>query len=539
MQVSFDPLYQPYASNRYCTVANNGMVCTGNNLAAAAGLEILRKGGNAVDAAIATAACLTVVEPGSNGLGSDAFAIVWMQGQMYGLNSSGYAPKNISREKVLAKHPEGKMPLHGWTPVTVPGAPKAWARLNERFGKLSLLEDLAPAIRYAEEGYPLAPANAVQFEEATEEYTRLFRGKPEHDEWFRVFTKDGESYHFGDVVRLPDHAKTLRLIGETNARAFYEGEIAEALVKQSQRDGGFFSMEDMQEYDAKWVNPIGVDYRDCRVWELPPNGQGIVALMALNILKNFDDLRPGDEKTYHRQMEAMKIAFADAKHYVTDPDFMPLDYHRLILPEYGQMRAAEIGEIARIPTFGEPPKCGTVYLCTADGEGNMVSFIQSNYNDFGSGIVVEGYGVSLQDRGADFSLDPNHYNCLMPRKRTYHTIIPGFITKGDKPVGPFGVMGAYMQPQGHVQVAMNLIDFHLNPQMALDAPRWQWMQGKRFTVESTFPTAVIGQLTRRGHDITVLHDPVLFGRGQMIVRLDNGVLVGGCESRTDSSAASY
>lgn len=538
MNPSFDPLYQPYASNRYCVTARNGMVCSGSNLATAAGLEVLRKGGNAVDAAIATAACLTVVEPSCNGLGSDAFAIVWMKDKMYGLNSTGYAPSDISIEKVKAQVTDDKMPVFGWTPVTVPGAPKAWAALNERFGNLSLEEDLAPAIRYAEEGYPLSPMLAHSFERATKKFHGLFDGKHEYDEWFRVFTQNGESYHFGDIIKLPDHAKTLRLIAQTNAKAFYEGEIAKAFVAQSQRDGGFFTEKDLADFDVKWVDPIGVEYHGYKVWEIPPNGQGIVALMALNILRNFD-FPAKDAEMYHKQFEAIKMAFADAKHYVTDPDYMPIDYNRLILPEYGVQRAKEIGPEAQLPEFKEPPKSGTVYLCTADGDGNMVSFIQSNYMGFGSGIVLEGYGVALQNRGADFSLDPQHYNCLMPRKRTYHTIIPGFLTKDGKAVGPFGVMGGYMQPQGHVQVVMNYVDFHLNPQMALDSPRWQWMKDKQFTVESSFPNAVVGQLTRKGHEITVAHDWTAFGRGQMIVRLENGVLVGGCESRTDSNIACY
>lgn len=542
MNYSFDPYFQPYKSNRYCVTARNGMVCTGSDLASAAGLEVLRRGGNAVDAAIATAAALTVVEPTANGIGSDAFALVWVKDKLYGLNSSGYAPSKISREKVLEMVEDGQMPKFGWTPVTVSGAPKAWAELNKRFGKLSLLEDLMPAIKYAEEGYPLSPTLAKMFERSTEIFHQRFDGKPEFDEWFRVFTKNGESYHFGDMVKLPDHAKTLRLIGETNADAFYKGEIADQIVRQSDRDGGFFTKEDLANFEAKWVEPIGVEYHGYKVWEIPPNGQGIVALMALNILKNFEFKEKDCVDTYHKQFEAIKMAFADAKHYVTDPDHMGIDYNDLIKTEYGKMRSEEIDmNVAHEPKVNEPPKSGTVYLCTADGEGNMVSFIQSNYMGFGSGITVEGYGVTLQNRGADFSLDPEHYNVLKPGKRTYHTIIPGFMTNADgtKAVGPFGVMGGYMQPQGHVQVAMNFIDFHLNPQMALDAPRWQWMKDKLFTVEHTFSYDIIQQLIAKGHQVQIANNWGNFGRGQMIVKLDNGVLVGGCESRTDSNIACY
>lgn len=539
MNYPFDPLYQPYASNRFCITARNGMVCTSSSLATAAGLEVLRKGGNAVDAAIATAACLTVVEPSCNGIGSDAFAIVWMKDKLYGLNSTGCAPSGISREQVAASVSDGKMPVYGWTPVTVPGAPKAWAALNERFGRLSLEEDLAPAIRYAEEGYALSPMLAASFASATRKFHAQFDGKPEYNEWFRVFTKDGEPYRFGEVLRLPDHARTLRLIARTNADAFYKGEIADALVAQSNQEGGYFSKEDLAAHEALWVEPIGVEYHGYQVWELPPNGQGIVALMALNILRNFEFPAREDAETFHKQFEAIKMAFADAQHYVTDPRFMELDYHQLIQPAFGAQRAAEIGPLAAAPDFREPPKSGTVYLCTADGEGNMVSFIQSNYMGFGSGIVVKGYGVALQNRGADFSLDPQHINCLQPGKRTYHTIIPGFLTRNGQVVGPFGVMGGYMQPQGHVQVAMNYIDFKLNPQMALDAPRWQWTRDKQFLVEPEFRNAIVGQLLRRGHEVTVAAERTSFGRGQMIVRLDNGVLVGGCESRTDSNIACF
>lgn len=538
--MNFDPLFQNYPSNRYCITARNGMVATGSNLASAAGLEILRKGGNAVDAAVATAAALSVVEPTANGIGSDAFAIVWMKDKMYGLNSSGFAPKGIDAEEIKSKSEDGKMPKYGWTPVTVPGAPKAWAKLVERFGNLTLAECLEPAIRYASEGYPISPLLGKMFENATRRFTDLFKDQKEYAEWFKTFTKaDGSAYTFGDIIHLPDHAKTLKLIGETNADAFYKGEIADQIDAQSRRDGGYIRKEDLEAFDATWVDPIHVNYHGYDVWEIPPNGQGIVALMALNILKETKFSHREDVETFHQQFEAMKMAFGDGMHYVTDPTQMTIDYNDLIKPEYGKKRFEEITNIAKEPTVGEPPKSGTVYLCTADGEGNMVSYIQSNYMGFGSGIVVEGYGVALQNRGADFSLDKEHYNYLKPRKKTYHTIIPGFLTKDGKAVGPFGVMGGYMQPQGHVQVVSNMIDFHMNPQMALDAPRWQWTAGKKFSVEPNFNKAIVEQLIAKGHEIEIATSPVSFGRGQIIIRLDNGVLVGACESRTDSNIACF
>ena len=536
--MNFDPLYQPYPSNRYCITANKGMVASGSNLATAAGLEVMRKGGNAVDAAVATAAALTVVEPTANGLGSDAFALVWVKDKLYGLNASGYSPKNISLEDVKRNSPEG-MPQFGWTPVMVPGAVKGWGKLVERFGRLSLKEDLEPALRYASEGYPLSPLLGKMWERSTGLFHQRFDGKKEFEEWFKVFTKDGESYHFGEVVRLPYHARTLSLLSEYGTDAFYKGEIARALVKQSEEDGGYFCLEDLSTYDCDWVDPIHVDYRGYDVCEIPPNGQGIVALMALNILKEFDFKEKESVDTYHKQIEALKIAFADAKKYVTDPSLMCIDYHDLLTPEFGAMRSKEITDTASLPLPADLPKSGTVYLCTADKEGNMVSYIQSNYMGFGSGIVVKDYGVSLQNRGADFTLNEEDANVLAPHKKSYHTIIPGFLMKDGKAVGPFGVMGGYMQPQGHLQVVMNMLDFNLNPQMALDAPRFQYMKEKTVEVEPEFNKEFVEELRKKGHDIVIAENRTSFGRGQVIWRLDNGVLVGGTESRTDSNIACY
>ena len=308
---------------------------------------------------------------------------------------------------------------------------------------------------------------------------------------------------------------------------------------ESRKYGGSLRYEDLAAYEARWVEPLRLDYRGYQVCEIPPNGQGIVALMALNILKEFSFSEKDSPETCHRQLEAVKMAFADAFRYVTDPREMEIDCRRLLDPAYGAERAREMTDRAQIWTHGIPPKSGTVYLCCADGEGNMVSYIQSNYNGFGSGIVVDGTGIALQNRGADFSLDPGHANFLRPGKRTYHTIIPGFLMKDGLPVGPFGVMGGYMQPQGHVQVVMNYADFHLDPQQALDAPRWQWMRDGRVTVESRFDPSLARALQRRGHQLSYDLETASFGRGQMIVRLSNGVLVGGTESRTDSNIACF
>lgn len=535
-------MYQPYPSQRYPIYARGGMVNCSSPQAAAAGLEALRKGGNAVDAAVAAAAALTVVEPSANGIGADAFALVWSQKdqKLYGLNASGPAPKGISIEKVLADHRDenGQMPVYGWTPVNVPGAPRAWAELSERFGRLSLREALAPAVRYAREGYPCGPNLGAGWVRAAERFKKILTG-PEFQEWFRTFAPEGRGYGPGEMVTLPYHADTLEAIGETGAAAFYTGDIARKIDADSRKFGGYLRYEDLAGFEARWVEPISVDYRGYQVCEIPPNGQGIAALMALNILKEFSFPARESVETYHRQIEAMKMAFADAFRYVTDPDYMELDYRRLLAPEYGAARAALMTDTAQIYTHGLPPRSGTVYMCCADGEGNMVSYIQSNYMGFGSGIVVRGTGVALQNRGHDFSLNPADANALQPGKRSYHTIIPGFLMRNGRPVGPFGVMGGYMQPQGHLQVVMNYVDFHLDPQQALDAPRWQWNRDNTVTVESRFPPETALALQRRGHDVRPDLAASSFGRGQMIVRLDNGVLVGGTESRTDSNIACY
>jgi len=536
--MKFNAIDQPYQLSRYSVTAKNGMVCSSSALASSAGLEILKKGGNAVDAAIATAAVLTVVEPVSNGLGGDAFAIVWMKEKLHGLNASGYSPKELTIDK-LESLGYKEMPKHGWIPVTVPGQPKAWSELSKKFGELSLKEVLEPAIRYAEEGYPVSAVVSYLWNKYVTRDSKEFNNKPEFNEWFKTFTKNGEPYLFGEVVKFPNHAKTLRLIAETNSDAFYKGEIADKIIEQSNRDGGFISKDDLKEYEVEWVEPISINYKGYDVFEIPPNGQGIVALMALNILKNFDFNDRDCVDTVHKQFEAIKMAFQDAYKNVTDAKYMTVDYDYFLSDEYGKKRSNEIGKFAKCPEPIETPKSGTVYLCAADCDGNMISYIQSNYMSFGSGIVIEDYGIALQNRGYDFSLDRNHINALKPRKKSFHTIIPGFLMKDGKPIGPFGVMGGYMQPQGHVQVIMNLIDFNLNPQMCLDAPRWQWKNNLYFDVEPDYPKEVISELRKRGHEIFEAENKYSFGRGEMIIKLSNKVYIGACESRTDGSVACY
>jgi gamma-glutamyltranspeptidase/glutathione hydrolase len=523
---------------RRAVFARNGMVATSQPLASQAGLEILKQGGNAIDAAIATAAALTVLEPTSNGIGSDAFALVWTEGKLHGLNSSGPSPKSISIDAVKERGHE-EMPKYGLTPVTVPGAPGAWAELSKKFGKLPLSQVLAPAVSYAREGYPVSPVTAAAWARAKDNYEKNCT-TAEFAEWFNVFAPNGKAPEAGEMWKSEGHAKTLELIGDTLAEAFYRGELAEKIAEFSEEHNGFITYDDLADFYPEWVEPLGVEYKGYNVWEIPPNGQGLVALMALNIIKELDVSHHDDVDTLHKQIEAIKLAFADGQKYITEESEMSFTTKELLSEEYSAKRRALIGDKAIKPEAGEPQSSGTVYLCTADGEGNMVSFIQSNYMGFGSGVVIPGTGISLQNRGNNFSLDKEHDNHLAPGKRTYHTIIPGFLTKGDVPIGPFGVMGGFMQPQGHMQVVMNVIDFGLNPQAAIDAPRWRWNKDMNISIEMGFPQHVANALIGKGHDITVESKTGGFGRGQIIWRNpDTGVLVGGTESRTDGTVASW
>lgn len=533
--MNYNPLYYPYPSRRMVVYGRRGMVAASQPLAAQAGLDMLKKGGNAVDAAIAAAACLTVVEPTSNGIGGDAFALVWSKGRLYGLNSSGPAPKSISIEDIKRKG-YNEMPKYGWEPVTVPGTPAAWAELSKKLGRLPLSECLKPAIGYAEDGYPVSPVASRYWKIAYERYIKSLKGE-QFRHWFDVFTPGGRAPEPGETWRSQDHANTLQSIAETGAESFYRGEIAERIHGFSKQYGGYLRRTDLESYVPQWVDPICVNYRGYDVWEMPPNGHGLVVLMALNILKGFEFTERDKAETFHRQIEAMKLAFIDGRNYITDPQRMKVKVENLLSESYGNERRKLIGREAIMPQAGSPASGGTVYLAAADGEGNMISYIQSNFWDFGSGLVVPGTGIALHNRGSSFSLDPSHVNCLEPYKKTYHTIIPGFLTKAGKPVGPFGVMGAFMQPQGHVQVVMNTVDFKLNPQASLDAPRWQWMGDKNVEVEPEFPEHIIQSLAESGHNITYSHDTGSFGRGQIIWVNDEGILCAGTEPRTDGMAA--
>lgn len=540
MNFNFDAQEYKYASRRRVVHAKRGMVCTSQPLASQAGLTILQQGGNAIDAAIATAICQTIVEPTNNGLGSDCFALVWTGGKLHGLNGSGYAPQRLTPEAVAASGATEKMPLRGWEAVTVPGAPSAWAELHKRFGRLPFAKLFEPAIYYAEQGYPVSPIVARFWQEGIDALTP-YKNNLAIAPWFATFDVHGNGVapKTGELVTLPDHAKTLRILADSYCESYYRGELAQRLVEFSDKTGGYLSLEDLADYRAEWVEPVHINYHGYDVWEMPPNGHGITALMALNILKGMEIGAKDTGDTFHKQIEAMKLAFADGMHYIADPRYMQTRVEELLSDAYAAQRRALIGETALEPTHGKPFCGGTVYLCTADGEGNMVSFIQSNYKDFGSGIVLPGYGINLNDRGAGFSLNPELDDYLAPRKKPYHTIIPGFLTHEGEAVGPFGVMGAYMQPQGHVQVIMNTVDWLLNPQTALDAPRWQWIAGKEIWLESSVAPEIVEDLRRRGHEVRVLEDDTTFGRGEIIWRDSNGVLAGATEPRADGVVAAW
>lgn len=514
--------------------APRGVCATSQPLAATAGAQVLRSGGNAVDAAIAAAVTLTVVQPGSNDIGGDLFAMVWDGQRLHGLNGSGRSPAALTRASV---RPDagGAMPAYGWPAVTVPGAPAGWRDLHDRFGSRPFRELFADAIGYAEHGYPVSPGVAASWAAAVERYAAL--AGPEYVEWGRVWTIDGRAPRPGQRWRNPDAARTLRLIADSGGDAFYHGEVAGALASHAAGTGGFLTAADLAGHRSTWVEPVAADYRDHQVWELPPNGQGVAALLALNLLAGLDRSGATDEERRHVEIEAMKLAFADAHAYVADPELVDVPTAALLSRQYADRRRAEIGPTAAEPKPGDPARGGTVYLCTADPDGQMVSLIQSNYQGFGSFVAVPGYGFGLQNRGAGFSLDPDHPNVLAPGKRPFHTIIPGFLTRDGEPVGPFGVMGGHMQPQGHVQLMVRTLDDGLDPQAALDAPRWYWPAGRQVHAEPEFGEAVLAGLRARGHQVVT--GGAFFGYGQAIWRLPEGGYVAGSEPRADGCAVGF
>ncbi|SEA96966.1 gamma-glutamyltransferase [Paraburkholderia sartisoli] len=527
----------PYPTARIPLFARNA-VATSHPVAAQAGVQMLLRGGNAVDAAIAAAATLTIVEPVSCGLGGDAFAILWDGHSMHGLSACGTAPAAWDVAYFQRKYGASR-PQRGWDTVTVPGAISAWAALHERFGKLPFEDLLEPAAELAERGYSVSPVVAHKWAAAIP----TLQDQPGFAE---TFMPGGRAPQVGERFVLADAARTLRLIGQTRGRAFYEGELAQRMAAHSAASGGSMTLADLAAYRPEWVTPISKRYRGYDVHEMPPSGQGIAALIALGILDHFDlsSLKVDSADSQHLQIEAMKLAFADLYRYVADPRSMEVTPEEMLDDAYLAERAKKI-DMRRATQFGfgMPRAGGTVYLSAADEHGMMVSFIQSNYMGFGSGVVVPGTGISLQNRGVGFSMVPASPNVVAPGKRPFHTIIPAFLTRDGKPVMSFGVMGGDMQPQGHVQTLARMIDYGQQPQAACDAPRWKVNRDFSLDVEATMPAGTVAALQARGHMLRSIEDPYMdFGSGQFIWRMSDDAgcgYVAASDSRRDGQATGF
>jgi gamma-glutamyltranspeptidase/glutathione hydrolase len=519
----------PYAWPRKPLLAAN-VVATSQPLAAQAGLQMLAAGGSAVDAILATAITLSLVEPVSNGIGSDAYAIVWDGRKLHGLNASGRSPAAWTPDYFKGR---SAMPVRGWDTVTVPGCVSAWVELHQKFGKLPFKRLFEPAIHYGREGFLLSPTIAGQWEKQVAE----LKDQPG---FAKAFMPGGRAPRAGERFKFKEHALALEQVASTKGKAFYRGELAEKIEAAARKQGGALRASDLAAHQSDWVKPLQMDYRGYALHEIPPNGQGIVALMALGMLEHFDmRSHPVDgPDSLHLQIEAIKLAFADAWRYVADIDHMkPVKPEHLLDREYLKSRVKLI-DPRRAQDFGPgaPPKGGTVYLTAADASGMMVSFIQSNYMGFGSGVVVD--GISMQNRGGTFVLQDGHPNCVGPRKRPYQTIIPGFVTKDGKPVMSFGVMGGTMQPQGHAQVMVRVADYDQSPQAACDGPRFRFVQGLQVSVEDNFPKAPLEELQRRGHQIVSIDDYNQFGSAQLIWKLEGGYFAAS-DPRRDGQAVGF
>ena len=534
-------------STRSEVIAEHGMVATSHPLATQVGIDILKKGGNAIDAAIAANAAIGLMEPTGNGIGGDLFAILWIEKdkKLYGLNASGRSPKDLTldyfREKGFTK-----IPAYGPLPVSVPGCVDGWFEMHDKFGKLAMKKILDPAIRYAEDGFPVTELVSYYMHIAS----KTFNKYPNFKETYAI---DGLIPKKGQLFKNPDLANTLRVIAKQGRKGFYEGEIAQTISKFIIDQGGFLSYNDLKSHKSDWVEPVSSNYRGYDVWELPPNGQGIAALQILNLLEQFDigSMGFGSAEYIHHFVEAKKIAFADRAKYYADMDFNKIPVEYLISKEYANKRRGEINgtKAARIVKAGDIENGDTIYLTVADNEGNMVSLIQSNYRGMGSGMIPPGLGFMLQDRGELFSLEEGHYNVYEPQKRPFHTIIPAFITKDGNPYISFGLMGGAMQPQGHAQIVINLIDFEMNLQEAGDAPRirhvsnqqptgGEMLDGGQLSLESGFEYKEIRKLMTYGH--TIIFSLGSFGGYQAIMfDKENNVYIGASESRKDGSAMGY
>ncbi len=538
-QMSFD-----FDSRRSMVVARRGMVGASNPLAAQAGLDVLKQGGNAVDAAVAAGVVMNVVAPASTGIGGDVFALYYdaKTKKVTALNGSGRAPQAASIEHLTKEGITGEIPLRSVHAVTVPGAAQAWYDLLEKFGTMTLKDVLPHAIHYAGDGYGVSPAFGAAWESSGQ---TLANGVNTED-----YLPDGNPPKVGQIVKLPGLADTLRAVAEGGPDAFYEGKIADAIVETVQSLGGVMTHDDLKNRKSTWGDAISIDYHGVTVMEHPPNGQGLAALIAMNIAKewNLAQYAWDSPERLHLMIEAMRLAFADIRQYVADPEFNPAPLEGLLSNSYAAERRAMVSadKAMQPPSFGTPDgSSNTIYLCVVDGDGNACSFINSLFHGWGSSIVAKGTGVFLQNRGAGFSLDPNHPNALQGGKRPYHTIIPGMSLKDGELYAPFGVMGGDMQPQGHFQVMSAMVDDDLDPQAALNRPRWQVLGGQpdgTIALEEGIPVKTMAKLADMGHKVRPIsgRGRAMFGAGQIIRRdPDTGVLYGGSEPRKDGLIAGY
>ncbi len=531
--------YADFYSRRSVVRCTGGMVATGQPLAVLAGLDALRAGGDAVDAAVTTAAVLNVVEPISTGIGGDMFALVWRadEHKLYALNGSGRAPAAATPGAFYARglSKSDAIPPTGPLPITVPGALHGWQALLERWGRRSLADALAPAIRHAHDGYPVSELIASGWA-LNAPRMRQF------PDTAKTYLIEGQSPRAGHIMRIPALGRSFERIAAEGIDVFYGGEIGQAIAGAVQAEGGFLALDDLAAHTSTWVEAIHSTYHSHQLYECPPNGQGLAALLALNLAAAYDLRAMSAADAAHVLIEAMKLAFADAHRYIADPEMSDVPVEGLLSPEYTaqRRRLIDMGQ-AGDPSPGIPPSGDdTIYLTVVDEARNAVSFINSNYRGIGSGMVGGDTGIALQDRGSGFSLDPAHPNCVAPGKRPYHTIIPAMILRDEQLLYTFGVMGGPMQPQGHLQVASNLIDLGLDPQRALDAPRFRVIEGRKVTLEPGAPEAVVEELRKRGHEIVAPTSPGSFGRGQIIM-LDpeTGALAAGSDPRADGCAIGY
>ena len=522
----------PYPSQRMPILARN-VVATSQPLAAQAGLQALTRGGNAIDAAIAAAITLTVVEPNNNGVGADAFAIIWDGKQLHGLNASGRSPAGWHRSRFADRK---RMPSEGWDTVTVPGAVSAWRALSERFGALPFADLFSTPIDYAQHGFHVAPKTAHYWPLAVTQFA-------DRADFQAHFAPQGRAPTAGELFRRPDLAHTLEEIARTHGASFYQGRLAERIVAHSNAEGGVLSMDDLARHQCDWVAPIAQSFGAVELNEIPPNGQGLAALIALAILERVgaSGMDPDSVACVHLQIEAMKLAIVAAFRFFADAAAMAAPAQTFLEPTWIAQLANRFdpkrASTAALPEL--PSSHDTVYLTTADAEGRMVSYIQSNYRGFGSGVVVPGTGISLQNRGMGFSLVPGHPNEVGPRKRPYHTIIPGFVTRGGQPLMSFGVMGGHMQPQGHVQMVLRICGAGQNPQAASDAPRWHVYEDLTVGLERGNTPALADGLTALGHSVRWENQEHVFGGAQLIYRLADGGYCAASDHRKEGQAVGY